>query len=250
MSGALRIGQVRDMLVEEFPDLTISKLRFLEDQGLVTPERSKGGYRLYAADDVGKLRHVLRMQRDEFLPLKVIREQIRRQVDRPAAQRPSPPVGDDESTQAAVAEAGAPVIGDAAALADHAGVDPAFVRECSEFGLIGGAADGYDESDARVVMTAARLARYGIGVRHLRQVGAAARGQAALVGSYAVARRRGGADGQAAREEAASFADDLLVLVRDLFVREARRQLSSDPPRPDGIVRATTGGRAAVEERA
>jgi DNA-binding transcriptional MerR regulator len=70
------IGAVCDMLKPEFPDLSISKLRYLEDQELVTPRRTSGGYRLYGPRDVERLRTILTLQRDEFLPLKVIREEL------------------------------------------------------------------------------------------------------------------------------------------------------------------------------
>ena len=72
----LTIGTVCKLLHEEFPDISISKIRFLEDQKLITPRRTPGGYRLYSDDDVGQLREILRMQRDEFLPLRVIRQVI------------------------------------------------------------------------------------------------------------------------------------------------------------------------------
>jgi DNA-binding transcriptional MerR regulator len=72
----LTIGAVRERLRDEFPDISISKIRYLEGQGLLTPRRTRSGYRLYAEDDVERLRTILRMQRDEFLPLRVIREEL------------------------------------------------------------------------------------------------------------------------------------------------------------------------------
>src|SRR3954471_5702773 len=75
-SSRLTIGTVCKSLQEEFPDISISKIRFLEDQRLITPRRTPGGYRLYGEEDVDQLRAILRMQRDEFLPLRVIRQVI------------------------------------------------------------------------------------------------------------------------------------------------------------------------------
>src|SRR4028119_429928 len=73
---ALTIGAVCKQLEREFPDISISKIRYLEDQKLITPRRTPGGYRLYAASDVTRLRTILRLQRDEFLPLRVIRQEL------------------------------------------------------------------------------------------------------------------------------------------------------------------------------
>src|SRR3979411_2166464 len=72
----LTIGTVCRRLKPEFPDISISKIRYLEDQGLLTPKRTQGGYRLFAEDDVERLETILRLQRDEFLPLRVIREEL------------------------------------------------------------------------------------------------------------------------------------------------------------------------------
>ncbi|HEY5169691.1 MAG TPA: MerR family transcriptional regulator, partial [Thermoleophilia bacterium] len=74
----LTIGTVVDRLRGEFPDISVSKLRYLEEQGLVTPRRTKSGYRLYSQDDFSRLVRVLSMQRDEYLPLKVIRRELER----------------------------------------------------------------------------------------------------------------------------------------------------------------------------
>src|SRR5262249_56732160 len=70
------IGEVCRQLQEEFPDISISKIRYLEDQGLLSPKRTRGGYRLFADEDVERLETILRLQRDEFLPLRVIREEL------------------------------------------------------------------------------------------------------------------------------------------------------------------------------
>src|SRR4051812_49557669 len=73
---AMTIGAVCKALEQEFPDISISKIRYLEDQKLVAPRRTPGGYRLYSSGDVQRLRTILRLQRDEFLPLRVIRQEL------------------------------------------------------------------------------------------------------------------------------------------------------------------------------
>src|SRR5215210_1909702 len=73
---SLTIGAVCKLLKREFPDVSISKIRYLEDQKLLTPRRTQGGYRLYSQADVARLRTILRLQRDEFLPLRVIRQEL------------------------------------------------------------------------------------------------------------------------------------------------------------------------------
>ena len=72
----LRIGEVVSRLRGEFPDVSISKIRFLEDEGLIRPERTRGGYRLFSEEDLARLETILRLQRDEFLPLRVIRDEL------------------------------------------------------------------------------------------------------------------------------------------------------------------------------
>ncbi len=86
-SGPLSIGEVLSVLQEDFPDVTISKIRFLESQGLVCPERNASGYRQFRDADIERLRWILRQQRDNFLPLKVIKQTLERGVDVPDAGR-------------------------------------------------------------------------------------------------------------------------------------------------------------------
>ncbi len=168
------IGSVCEELREQFPDISVSKIRYLEDQGLITPRRTRGGYRLFAPDDVERLTTILRMQRDEFLPLRVIREAL----DGPGAtsertRRRSPGVLGREDEI------------DEAELCDRASVSPELVRELEEFGLVVSRSEAgerlYRESEADVVAASARLARFGIDARHLRTFLTAGGRQAALV---------------------------------------------------------------------
>ena len=168
------IGSVCEELREQFPDISVSKIRYLEDQGLITPRRTRGGYRLFAPDDVERLTTILRMQRDEFLPLRVIREAL----DGPGAtsertRRRSPGVLGREDEI------------DEAELSDRASASLELVRELEEFGLVVSRSEAgerlYRESEADIVAACARLARFGIDARHLRTFLTAAGRQAALV---------------------------------------------------------------------
>jgi DNA-binding transcriptional MerR regulator len=175
-SGArlLTIGAVCTRLREEFPDISISKIRYLEDQGLLAPRRTRGGYRLFSADDVERLETILRLQRDEFLPLRVIREELASPAG--AAERTrrrAPGLGESESEV------------DLDDLCHRAGIVRDFARQLEEFGLLQPRLEGgerlYRESDAEIAAVCGRLARYGIDARHLRSFRTAADRQAALL---------------------------------------------------------------------
>src|SRR3954464_13357058 len=92
----LRIGEVVRRLSEEFPDISISKIRFLEDEGLLAPQRTRGGYRLFSEDDLERLRTILRLQRDEFLPLRVIRDELEAPGAAERKRRRPAPIGAPE----------------------------------------------------------------------------------------------------------------------------------------------------------
>ena len=169
----LRIGAVCTRLRDEFPDISISKIRYLEDQGLLTPRRTQGGYRLFGEDDVERLRTILRLQREEFLPLRVIRQELsapsgknrrRRRVS--VLGEPEPEIGLDE-------------------LCDRAGVSREVVRELEEYDLLEPRNEGgerlYPETDADVAAACAKLHRFGISARHLRTFRTAAEREAALL---------------------------------------------------------------------
>jgi DNA-binding transcriptional MerR regulator len=169
----LTIGTVCGMLKGEFPDISISKIRYLEDQGLLTPRRTQGGYRLFSEDDVERLETILRLQRDEFLPLRVIRQELAS----PAAKerRRKRPAGLAESEDDI----------DLAELCERAGIDAGLARELEEYGLISPrAAAGekrYPESDAEIALACGGLARYGIAPRHLRAFRTSADREAGLL---------------------------------------------------------------------
>jgi DNA-binding transcriptional MerR regulator len=172
-SSRLTIGTVCKSLQEEFPDISISKIRFLEDQRLITPRRTPGGYRLYGEEDVDQLRAILRRQRDEFLPLRVIRQVIAQGRSAAGTGRRPRLVGgvDDRLTFDQLLAA--------------ADADPAFVRELEEFQLIerhaSESGSPYTRTDVEIVIICQRLARYGVAARHLKAFRSAVEREAGLL---------------------------------------------------------------------
>jgi DNA-binding transcriptional MerR regulator len=156
----IRIGEVVRRLGEEFPDISISKIRYLEDEGLLTPQRTRGGYRLFSEEDVERLETILRLQRDEFLPLRVIREEL----DTPGAKerKRRRPVGVGERVQMI----------DVEELCRRSGITPELAKELEDFGLLSSTGSGgdkrYPETDADVAGVCEQLSRYGVAPRHLR----------------------------------------------------------------------------------
>ena len=197
----LTVGAVVRALVEEFPDLTISKVRFLEGEGLVTPSRTESGYRQFSAADVERLRYVLRAQRDLFWPLRVIKDNLEA-IDRGLTPgegvdgRPRPPAPAPDPAVPEVRElaAGRALRLTPAELARATGLAPAVVADLTSHGLLRPDAGGlHGEPDLQVAHAAAGLAAYGIEARHLRSFRTAADREVGLV-EQAVGPRRG-ADG-------------------------------------------------------
>ncbi len=168
----MRISDVLDTLSTDFPALTPSKLRFLEEQGLVEPRRSPGGYRQYSLADVERVRYVLREQRDKYLPLKVIGEQLTA-LDRGEVLEPLQPrlATSDGEAPAPLR----PARHTAASLARAAGADESLVTGLIEAGVISQGASGLLEPwTVEIVRAASSLAEHGIEPRHLRAFRAAA----------------------------------------------------------------------------
>ncbi len=159
----LTIGAVRDRLKQEFPDISISKIRYLEEQGLIAPRRTPGGYRLFSETDYERLRTILQLQRDEFLPLRVIRQELAAPGGR-SSTRSSSSSG-LRSTESHV---------DFETLCERSGVDPRFLRELEEYGLLEPHYDNgvarYSEKEVDVAAACARLAQYGAEPRNLRSL--------------------------------------------------------------------------------
>lgn len=209
--SGLTIGEVLVVLRQEFPDVTISKIRFLEEQGLVEPDRTPSGYRKFSHQHVDRLRHVLTLQRDHFLPLRVIREQLDGDVDvvRPGPGRPAPFVR--VLTDAAAGVEQSDGASDVDGLAQAAGCGVALVHDLLSHGLVRPAADGwFSPDDVEVVRAASALAAHGVQPRHLRSFRTAADKEVDLVDQVVAPLRRAGRPGAAgevadtAREVAAT----------------------------------------------
>ena len=193
---SLTIGAVCKGLQQEFPDISISKIRYLEDQKLLTPRRTPGGYRLYSAADVSRLRTILRLQRDEFLPLAVIRQELaagRTFDEAPAAK----PAAGDGATRPEGGRPGAALrrltlsVRDRGAqyslddVIEQTGAEPRLVQELEDFGIVKGEVrEGkrfYDETEREIVRSVSELARYGVAGRNLRVFKSSAEREAALL---------------------------------------------------------------------
>jgi DNA-binding transcriptional MerR regulator len=214
------IGAVCDRLKAEFPDISISKIRYLEDQGLLAPQRTQGGYRLFSEEDVERLETILRLQRDVFLPLRVIREELAAGAGRERKRR-----------RAGIAEAEAEL--DRGELCERAGIAPDLARELESFGLIEGRAEGgerlYPESDADIAAACGNLSRYGIAPRHLRAFRTAADREAGLLEALVAPalRSRNPERRRAGLAELQDLAESSQELQQLLFRRDLRRLAAS-----------------------
>jgi len=225
----MSIGEVLRRLRDEFPDVTISKIRFLETEGLVEPQRSASGYRKFSFADVEQLRYVLAAQRDHYLPLKVIKEHldaIARGLEPPAIAGESPRAPRAEPDAAAY---GSLVRSDDIALSRsellaNSGLTEALLGELEQYGLVRLAGDGdhYDRAALTIAAAAAALSRHGLEPRHLRTFKTAAEREAALIDQVVtlVARRRdsdAAVRAAAVRQEVAAHATRL----HDALVRQS-----------------------------
>jgi DNA-binding transcriptional MerR regulator len=195
---SLTIGAVCKALTQEFPDISISKIRYLEDQKLLAPRRTPGGYRLYSSTDVSRLRTILRLQRDEFLPLRVIRQELA--AGRTEDDVPTPAAGNSDGPAPEAARPGAALrrltfsLQDRGALysledvVEETGADARLVQELEDFGIVKGETRGgpggpkyYDETQREIVRAVAELSRYGVAGRNLRVFRTSAEREAALL---------------------------------------------------------------------
>jgi DNA-binding transcriptional MerR regulator len=213
----LTIGAVCRTLQDEFPEVSISKIRYLEDQGLLAPRRTQGGYRLFGDDAVERLRTILRLQRDEFLPLRVIRQELT-----------SPSVAERSRRRAVALGEGEDEI-ELDELCRRAGISVELARELEGFGLIesrgSGSSRRYVESDADVAAACAELARFGLTARHLRPFRASADREVALLERVAAPGLRGRnlERRQRALDELQILAEHSQRLSQLLFWRALRR---------------------------
>lgn len=232
---AMGIGGVLAVLQREFPDVTVSKIRFLETEGLVAPARTRSGYRRFTEDDVDRLRWVLRAQRDRYLPLRVIRTHL----DAVGTGTPTDPAGEQETPSAGTAPAPSPGVVPAAParsrrlhreeLIEAAGLTPQTLVEMESFGLVRSRSGWYDADDVVVAHTVARLAVHGVAPRHLRGLRSAADREVGLLEQVIAPQlRQRRPDARARAEETATELRDLTRRLHDALVSGAMRDIGLD----------------------
>jgi DNA-binding transcriptional MerR regulator len=210
------IGAVCARLQPEFPDISISKIRYLEDQGLLTPKRTRGGYRLFSEEDVERLETILRLQRDEFLPLRVIRQELAAGAGAERRRRRPASISGEEAEL------------DLAELCERAGIDAALARALEEYGLLTPRLEAgerlYREGDAEIAAACGRLAQFGIDARHLRTFRNSAGREAGLLEQLVAPalRSRNPERKKAGLEDLQALAEASQELSRLLFWRELR----------------------------
>ena len=247
----MSIGEVMALLKPEFPDITVSKIRFLEGAGLVHPRRSASGYRKFSEDDVARLRFVLRAQRDQYLPLRVIRERLA-DLEAAGEQPPARPAPEPSRLEQSTASASPRHLPEAAPptqpapargllsgappsdaqfsreeLCRAAGTTVDRLAELEEFGLIRARGTGergswYDGEDLVVLRLSRELGDYGLGPRHLRMYKIFAEREAALFEQVVapLVRQRNPESRSRARETLEALAE-LGSRLRDAALREA-----------------------------
>lgn len=217
--AGMSIGVVLDLLRGDFPDVTISKIRFLEAEGLVTPERTASGYRRFTAYDCARLRFILTAQRDQYLPLKVIKAQLDAQPDGELPQNvPSyqaPRLVSVSEEGAAAPAAPTQVRLSRQDLLDRSGVDDDLLTSLVKAGVItpifkGAGTAFFDEHSVVIAQCARALADYGVEPRHLRAFRSAADRQSDLIAQIAGPVGKGGKAG--ARDRADDLAREVAAL--------------------------------------
>ncbi|HZR52234.1 MAG TPA: MerR family transcriptional regulator [Streptosporangiaceae bacterium] len=227
--GQFGIGEVLAQLRPEFPDISTSKIRFLEAEGLIEPERTRSGYRKFGVADVQRLRHILTLQRDSYLPLRVIKERL----------------ATGAAAEGAATTPGAAADGDGLTrrqLLDEAGISDAELTELEDYGLIRRVGRTYGGDALAVARAVMALRQYGVQARHLRAVKAAADREATLVEQVVAPRlrQRGPGARDAALRTAWQIADLTLRLhatllesaLADAGLASASLRLGSYEPMP------------------
>jgi DNA-binding transcriptional MerR regulator len=222
--AGMSIGAVLDLLRGDFPDVTISKIRFLEAEGLITPERTASGYRRFTAYDCARLRFVLTAQRDQYLPLKVIKAQLDAQLDGELPQTgssygvprlvsvdPQSDTGSERVSDTASAVAPTQVRLRREDLLARSGIDAGLLTELIKAGVIKpGTAGFFDEHSVAIAQCARALTEYGVEPRHLRAFRSAADRQSDLIAQIAGPVVKAGKAG--ARDRADDLAREVAAL--------------------------------------
>ena len=228
ITGTISIGEVLSLLKKDFPDVTISKIRFLESEGLVTPERTSSGYRRFGQHDIDQLRAVLTMQRDQYLPLKVIREQIHESAAAPDAPPREPIAGTGMRPEDFRPGAGRVRL-TREELAAACDLTEAYVAQLEGIGLVWASPAGhYDEDAMAIASVVARLSAFGVEARHLRSFRVVADRETGLVEQiatpYSQPRDRDGRarEQETIRELASLFVQLHAALLRAELIRGGR----------------------------
>ncbi|GIU83518.1 MAG: MerR family transcriptional regulator [Acidimicrobiales bacterium] len=227
----MSIGEVLNILQPEFPEVTISKIRFLESQGLVEPERTPSGYRKFYEKDVQRLRWILRLQKEQFLPLKVIRQRLEKGELEASPEPESVPEARSRKRQVRswLDEDPSGVSMSADEVCAAAGITKRVLKELERYGLVRPVVTSpkptYAEDALLVAKIAARLGEFGVEPRHLRGVKLAADREAGLY-AQVVAPMLRSTDPESRRKGRAvlrDVAEDVLELHKAL-VRRAFRE--------------------------
>src|SRR4249919_1161055 len=226
------IGEVLAQLRAEFPDVSVSKIRFLETEGLIQPARSPSGYRKFATSDVERLRYILTAQRDRYLPLRVIKDQLDAAEEGHGSRRPGryPVLADRPAAPAAPLSR--------RELLEATGLDEARLAELEDFGLVrrNGRRYGPDALEATRAIVA--LDRYGVQARHLRVLRASAERETALIELVVAPTLRQRSPG--ARDRAGRTAREIAAITLQLHAALIEAALADagfgdpGPGRPDG----------------
>ena len=223
----INIGEVLKLLTPEFPDITLSKIRYLESEGMVSPQRTSSGYRKYTNADVERLRYVLTIQQETYMPLKEIKKQLdamdsRSVIPITKAATAQTIISPEKFRKPAITR-----LSDVE-VAKKAGVELQFVIDLANVGIIGPDQSGFfTADDIQVVSTANALSEFGIDARHLKSVKNAASRQADLISQVVTPLVRSNKDG--AREQAEEMSRQMSALVVSLHAilvkNELRNQL-------------------------
>jgi DNA-binding transcriptional MerR regulator len=226
---ALTIGAVCKILQSEFDDVSISKIRYLEDQKLLNPRRTSGGYRLYSQSDVERLRTILRLQRDEFLPLRVIRQELASGGDLVLGDGEGKPASGSGAVRRAILVDTARAYLSLDEVVEETGAREELVSELENYGIVQPEKrDGktvYDETDREIVRAANELSRVGVGARNLRVFRSSADREANLLEAVLgpSLRSRNPERRKEALESLESLAATVSHLKHLLLVRDLRR---------------------------
>jgi DNA-binding transcriptional MerR regulator len=235
----MSIGDVIKTLSDEFPDVTLSKVRFLESEGLIEPERTASGYRRFYESDLAKLRYILRLQRDHFVPLKVIRKRLEHfdpaeedspETEEPAAaalpEEPVVRIARDEN-ELEILEGGLSMTLSEFLNATNLSEDE--VKELEEFGLVhahplptGGAY--FDEDDLMVAKIAKDFAKFGIHARHLKMYKNFCEKEAGLFEQVVLPLSRAGGDGRRSTTQSLNELAKLSRRLKQVLLRSRLRE--------------------------